>query len=171
MHPGTESEEGHSGSRWTHEFADANVCKWGCKRLHPRLQIFAPGGSTISFYLVTYCRTARNEPQNSVPPPATSVFAAWEASSSGLRGHFMPYSGALKCKWDGHRSLMTDSAGTLSIQSVSKNIGKKTKCQDRGSQYRHIGAAGRRGIPHTVCSEVTCSIHPPAEPIPGEMEM
>ena len=98
MHPGTESEEGHSGSRWTHEFADANVCKSGCKRLHPRLQIFASGGPTISFLPVIYCKSAYNEPQNGVPPPATLVLAAWEASSSGLRGHFMPYSGALKCK-------------------------------------------------------------------------
>ena len=134
-------------------------------------EIFAPGGSTISFYLVTYCRTAHNEPQNSVPPPATSVFAAWEASSSGLRGHFMPYSGALKCKWDGHRSILTDSADTLSIQSVSKNIGKKTKCQDRGSQYRHIGAAGRRGARYEICSRAISYMHATYQPIPGEMEM
>ena len=50
--PGHKSKggEGSFRSRWMYEFWDDNVCKWGCKYLHPGLQIFASSLANICIW-------------------------------------------------------------------------------------------------------------------------
>ena len=109
--------------------------------MHPRLQILASGGSTISFLPVVYCKSAHNEPQK-------QRSTACNLGLSGLRGiilrfarpFFALFRGAqMQARWS---SVHTDGFWEHPLHSIYK---QKQRKENKMSGQRFTTP------PHTSC--------------------
>lgn len=89
--------EGSFRCRWTYEFWDDNVCKWGCKYLHPGLQIFASDAPVLVDGVLSIWESIRKHPFYRAGMLATDIFSAWDSGFMRLDAPFWCFSASVGC--------------------------------------------------------------------------
>ena len=129
--PGHKSKggEGSFRSRWMYEFWDDNVCKWGCKYLHPGLQIFASDAPVLVDCALSIWESIRKCPFCRAGMLATDIFSAWDSVFRRLDAPFGCFSASVGCSCSLPWFVLTHSEEMFKWQVVSKRLPKPTKCQ------------------------------------------
>ena len=120
--------EGSFRSRWTYEFWDDNVCKWGCKYLHPGLQIFASDAPVLVDCVLSIWESIRKHSFCRAGMLAIDIFSAWDSVFRRLDALFWCFSASVGCSCSLPWFVLTHSEEMFEWQIVGKRLLKPTKC-------------------------------------------